>query len=79
MTPIPTNEPDPCLYAAMVSETILLSEARRLGIEGPYRTVARNLRLPVPERYIDWEDVDPLERTIVKTQSIIEINAKPSS
>jgi len=22
MTPIPTNEPDPCLYAAMVSETI---------------------------------------------------------
>ncbi len=34
---------------------------RRLGIEGPYRTIARNLRLPVPERYIDWEDVDPLE------------------
>jgi CBS domain-containing protein len=37
---------------------------RRLGIEGPYRTVARNLRLPVPERYIDWEDVDPVETSI---------------
>jgi len=23
---------------------------RRLGIEGPYRTLARNLRLPLPER-----------------------------
>ena len=34
---------------------------RRLGIEGPYRTLARNLRLPLPERYIDWEDVDPVE------------------
>ncbi|MGZ6260675.1 MAG: magnesium transporter MgtE N-terminal domain-containing protein [Candidatus Limnocylindrales bacterium] len=37
---------------------------RRLGIEGPYRTIARNLRLPVPERYIDWEDVDPVETSI---------------
>ena len=37
---------------------------RRLGIEGPYRTVARNLRIPVPERYIDWEDVDPVETSI---------------
>jgi magnesium transporter len=37
---------------------------RRLGLEGPWRTLARNLRLPVPERYIDWEDVDPLESTI---------------
>jgi magnesium transporter len=37
---------------------------RRLGIEGPYRTMARNLRLPVPERYIDWEDVDPVETSI---------------
>jgi CBS domain-containing protein/sporulation protein YlmC with PRC-barrel domain len=37
---------------------------RRLGIEGSWRTIARNLRLPVPERYIDWEDVDPLESTI---------------
>ena len=37
---------------------------RRLGIEGPFRTVARNLRLPVPERYIDWEDVDPVETSI---------------
>jgi magnesium transporter len=37
---------------------------RRLGIEGPYRTLARNLRLPVPERFIDWEDVDPVESSI---------------
>ncbi len=37
---------------------------RRLGIEGPYRTIARNLRLPLPERYIDWEDVDPVETSI---------------
>jgi magnesium transporter len=37
---------------------------RRLGIEGPYRTIARNLRMPVPERYIDWEDVDPVETSI---------------
>ena len=37
---------------------------RRLGVEGPFRTVARNLNLPVPERYIDWEDVDPVESSI---------------
>ncbi|HEX7472408.1 MAG TPA: CBS domain-containing protein [Candidatus Limnocylindrales bacterium] len=37
---------------------------RRLGVEGPYRTIARNLRLAVPERYIDWEDVDPVETSI---------------
>ncbi len=37
---------------------------RRLGIEGPWRTLARNLRRGVPERYIDWEDVDPLETSI---------------
>jgi len=37
---------------------------RRLGIEGPYRTIAHNLRLPLPERYIDWEDVDPVETSI---------------
>ncbi len=37
---------------------------RRLGIERGYRTVARNLRLPVPEHYIDWEDVDPVETSI---------------
>jgi len=37
---------------------------RRLGMEGPFRTVARNLRLAVPERYIDWEDVDPVETSI---------------
>jgi magnesium transporter len=37
---------------------------RRLGVEGPYRTMARNLHLPLPERYIDWEDVDPVETSI---------------
>ena len=37
---------------------------RRLGVEGPFRTLARNLNLAVPERYIDWEDVDPLESSI---------------
>ena len=37
---------------------------RRLGMEGPFRTVARGLRRGVPERYIDWEDVDPLDSTI---------------
>ena len=37
---------------------------RRLGLERGYRVLARNLRLPVPERYIDWEDVDPVETSI---------------
>jgi len=37
---------------------------RRLGVEGGFRTIARNLRLPLPERYIDWEDVDPVETSI---------------
>jgi magnesium transporter len=37
---------------------------RRLGIDGAFRIIARNLRLPLPERYIDWEDVDPVETSI---------------
>lgn len=37
---------------------------RRLGIEGAYRLIARNLGLAVPERYIDWEDVDPVESSV---------------
>ena len=37
---------------------------RRLGIEGGYGVLARNLHLPTPERYIDWEDVDPVETSI---------------
>jgi Mg2+ transporter MgtE len=41
---------------------------RRLGMEGPVRTLARNLRLSVPERYIDWEDVDTLESTIASVR-----------
>jgi magnesium transporter len=41
---------------------------RRLGIERPYRTIARNLRLPLRERYIDWEDVDPVESSIASVK-----------
>jgi CBS domain-containing protein len=41
---------------------------RRLGFEGPFRTVARNLRLPLRERYIDWEDVDPVESSIASVK-----------
>ncbi len=41
---------------------------RRLGIESPYRTLARNLRLPLHERYIDWEDVDPVESSIASVK-----------
>jgi len=37
---------------------------RRLGIERPFRAFARGVRLPVEDRYIDWEDVDPVESTI---------------
>jgi CBS domain-containing protein len=49
------------LVAVDVGATGLL---RRLGVESGFRVLARNLRLPVPERYIDWEDVDPLESSI---------------
>ncbi len=41
---------------------------RRLGIEGPWQTLARGLRREVPERYIDWEDVDPVERSIASVK-----------
>jgi magnesium transporter len=41
---------------------------RRLGFEGPFRTLARNLRVPLRERYIDWEDVDPLESSIASVK-----------
>ncbi len=37
---------------------------RRFGVERGYRVLARNLRRPVAERYIDWEDVDPVETSI---------------
>ncbi len=37
---------------------------RRLGLEGGSRRIAGGLRRPVPERYIDWEDVDPVETSI---------------
>ena len=41
---------------------------RRLGLEGPWRTIARSLHRDIPERYIDWEDVDPVERTIASVK-----------
>jgi len=37
---------------------------RRLGIERPYRRIARGLGRSAGERYIDWEDVDPVETSI---------------
>ena len=37
---------------------------RRLGVEGGMRTIARNFRVQVPDKYIDWEDVDPVETSI---------------
>ena len=37
---------------------------RRLGMEGAYRIIARNLRLATPERYIHWQDVDPVESSV---------------
>jgi len=49
------------LVAVDVGATGLL---RRLGLEGPYRTLARRLPLPLGERFIDWEDVDPVETSI---------------
>jgi magnesium transporter len=41
---------------------------RRLGVEGGMRTIARNLRVQVPEKYIDWEDVDPVETSIASVK-----------
>jgi magnesium transporter len=42
--------------------------ARRLGFEGAWRTVAHGLHRDIPERYIDWEDVDPVERSIASVK-----------
>jgi Mg/Co/Ni transporter MgtE len=41
---------------------------RRLGLEGGVRTLARNLSVRVSERYIDWEDVDPVETSIASVK-----------
>jgi len=41
---------------------------RRLGAEGPIRRLARRLGTSIPERYIDWEDVDPLDTTIASVK-----------
>jgi CBS domain-containing protein len=53
------------LVAVDVGTTGLL---RRLGMEGPWRTITRGLHRDIPERYIDWEDVDPVERTIASVK-----------
>ena len=37
---------------------------RRIGFDRSFRIVARNLHLRIPERYIDWADVDPVESSI---------------
>jgi len=36
----------------------------RLGLGRGFRVLARSLHVSVPERYIDWEDVDPVESSI---------------
>ncbi|MFL5756600.1 MAG: magnesium transporter, partial [Chloroflexota bacterium] len=41
---------------------------RRLGIERPTRRIARRLNIPLHERYIDWEDVDPVESSIASVK-----------
>lgn len=41
---------------------------RRLGLEGPFRTLVRGLKVPLQERYIDWEDVDPVESSIASVK-----------
>lgn len=37
---------------------------RRLGVEEPSRSLVARLGRALPERYIDWEDVDPVETSI---------------
>ncbi|HLX34343.1 MAG TPA: CBS domain-containing protein [Candidatus Limnocylindrales bacterium] len=41
---------------------------RRLGLERAFRTIARNAHVQVSERYIDWEDVDPVESSIASVK-----------
>ena len=41
---------------------------RRLGIERPFRRLSRSLRIPVGDRYIDWEDVDPVESSVASVK-----------
>jgi magnesium transporter len=41
---------------------------RRLGAEGAVRRLAKTLNATLPERYIDWEDVDPLDSTIASVR-----------
>ena len=37
---------------------------RRLGLERTVQRLARRVSIPVGERYIDWEDVDPVETSV---------------
>jgi magnesium transporter len=53
------------LVAVDVGATGLM---RRLGFEGPFRTLAGRVGRPLPERYIDWEDVDPVESSIASVK-----------
>jgi CBS domain-containing protein len=41
---------------------------RRFGLEGPARSIAQGLGRPMPERYIDWEDVDPVESSVASVR-----------
>jgi magnesium transporter len=41
---------------------------RRFGLEGPFRTIARNLSVPGVDRFIDWEDVDPVESSVASVK-----------
>ena len=41
---------------------------RRLGAERAVRRLANRLNATIPERYIDWEDVDPLDSTIASVK-----------
>ena len=52
---------------------------RRLGFERGFRVLARNLRVSVPERYIDWKDVDPVESSIASIKLRVPHRGSPSS
>jgi magnesium transporter len=41
---------------------------RRLGFARPIGSIARGLHRALPERYIDWEDVDPVESSIASVK-----------
>jgi magnesium transporter len=41
---------------------------RRLGLERPVRAVVGRTGRAMPERYIDWEDVDPVESSVASVR-----------